>query len=200
VSTVERTYGLLVWGNAADDALRVGSHMPVAMIEALDALHAAAVEVPRLFRMWTPTDGQVVGAMWGDECALYVVRSKTGYATSVGDVGLTDSFAVTDHDGRHLDVPRADCVMWSRARNALLNFLENENLGPEIAIEGRIPSLLLMMGDVDLADAMAQRVHHQPSRRVAKTSLPRMQTSPSDVDEDEVTHPVDVDGLSRRSR
>ena len=196
MTTAERAYGLLVWGNAGEDALRVGTHMPLAMIEALDALQDAAIEVPRLFRMWTPTGGQVVGAVWGDACALYVVRSKNGYATSVGDLGLSESFAVTDHDGRNLDVPRADCVMWSRARNALLNFLEHDNLGPEIATEGRIPSLLLMMGDIELADAMEQRANHQPTRRVAKTSLPRMKSStiPMEVDEEEITNPVDVDG------
>jgi len=184
-------YALMIWGEYGDDALRISGHRT--LIEALEAIRETAADLPRLFRLWTQADEQVVAVVWGELCALYVVESDDGYATSVGDRSLKDSFEVTDHDGRRLLVPRADCVTFSRARNALINFLDHGNLGPEIAIDGRIPSLLLMMGDVDRAAALANR--EKPPKRVAGTSLTRMKspTIPMPIDTDESTQPIEAD-------
>jgi len=198
-------YGLMIWGEYGDDALRIGNHRT--LIEALDALRETAADAPKLFRLWTPADDQVVAVVWGELCALYVVQSEDGYATSTGDRSRNDSFAVTDHDGRKLLVPHADCVTFSRARNALINFMDHGNLGPEIAIDGRIPSSLLMMGDVDRAAALANR--EKPAKRVTGTSLVRMKSptlpmpmtmtvtvtgsAVEPIEQDESTKPVEAD-------
>ena len=181
---------LLIWGEYGDDALHVRStHV---LIEALDTLHRSAEQTPRMFRLWTAADDQVVAVVWGDLCALYVVESLEGYATLCGDRGQDDSFEAIDRDSRSLAVPLADCVPWDRARNALLNFVDNGNLGPEIEIEGRIPSQLLMMGDVDRKAALETR--DDPPKKVARSSLPRMMTPiPIAVDHDESTSPVEAD-------
>jgi hypothetical protein len=181
---------LLIWGEYGDDALHVRS--TTVLIEALDTLHKSADEVPRMIRLWSAADDQVVAVISGDQCALYVVESLDGYATSCGDSGQTDAFMAADHDGRALEVPIADCVPWDRARNALLNFVDNGNLGPEIQIDGRIPSQLLMMGDVDRKAALESR--DEPPKKVARSSLPRMMTPvPILVEHEEPTMPVEAD-------
>jgi len=132
----------------------------------------------------------------GDLCALYVVESLEGYATSTGDPARTDSFEVPDHDDKPMAVPYADCVPWLTARPALWWFLEHGDLGPAVKTEGRIPSLLLMMGDVDRKAALAAR--GEPPRELTRSSLPRMAVP--QVEEvfpaDEVTNPIDLLPLS----
>lgn len=188
---------LLIWGEYGDDALRVRNTS--ALIEALDALHALAKEHPRMFRLWTAADDQVVAVASGDRCALYVVESLDGYATSCGDRALTESLRVTDYDGRALSVPLADCIPWDRARNALLNFVTHGNLGPEIQIEGRIPTLLLMMGEVDRKAALEHRA--EPAKKLSRSSLPRMLTPvPDPVEVDEPTMPVEADAAMTTER
>jgi hypothetical protein len=179
---------LLIWGEYGDDALHLRSTN--VLIEALDTFHRSAAELPRMFRMWSAADDQVVAVVTGDLCALYVVESLDGYATSVGDRSNNESISVSDHDGRVFAVPLADCVPWDRARNALINFVDNGNLGPEISIEGRIPTSLLMMGDVDRKAALESR--DEPPRKLARSSLPRMMTPiPIAVEHDESTMPVE---------
>ena len=68
-------------------------------------------------------------------------------------------------------MPHHDCVSWSNARNALLGFALRGDLGPEIRLEGRIPSGLLMMGDVDRKAALAAR--GEAPRTISRSSLPR---------------------------
>jgi hypothetical protein len=179
---------LLVWGEYADDALLVRSETDLLL--ALDALHRASLERPRLMRLWSAADDQLVAALWADRCALYVVESADGYATSTGDLTLTESFEVKDHEGKTLAVPWSDCVSWEYARRAMVRFVEHSDLG-DIPVEGRIPSLLLMMGDVDRKAALAVRshVHHE----VEKTSLSQLTPIPIDIEPaDEITSPVDV--------
>lgn len=181
---------LLIWGEYGDDALHIRSTRT--LIEALDTLHKSAVETPRTFRLWTAADDQVVAVASGELCALYVVESLDGYATSVGDRARIDAITVADHDGHTFDVPLSDCVPWDRARNALINFVDNGNLGPEIPIEGRIPTALLMMGDVDRKAALETR--QEPPRKLARSSLPRMMTPvPVPIEQEEPTMPVEAD-------
>ncbi len=163
---------LLIWGEYGDDALVVRDQ--VELVDALDALHALALAEPRMLRIWSATDDQIVAMLWRGDCALYVIESLDGYATSCGDPSRTDSFEVVDYDGQTFAVPYQDCVAWPRAREALLRFVERGDLGPEIRIEGRIPTGLLMMGDVDRAAALAARA--EPPRSVARSSIPRMLT------------------------
>lgn len=180
---------LMIWGEYGDDALHVRS--TGVLIEALDTLHRLAVETPRMLRLWSAADDQVAAVLWGDLCALYVVEALDGYATSCG-LPSQDRFEVIDHDGRALEIPVADCVTWDRARNALLNFVDNGNLGPEIQIEGRIPTQLLMMADVDRKAALAARA--EPPKKLARSSLPRMLTPvPVAVEHEEPTTPVEAD-------
>jgi len=138
---------LLIWGAYNDDALLVSSvdHL----VTALDILRQYANDKPRILRMWSPSDDQLVAVVWRDECALYIIESIEGYATSTGDPRRTDSFEVKDHDGNPLIVPWADCVAWPAAYRALIRFAAKGDLGPEVAIEGRIPSQLLMHGELD---------------------------------------------------
>ena len=77
---------LLIWGEYADDALSVRSEAE--LLRALDLLHEASSERPRLLRLWSAADDQLVAALWRDRCALYVVESADGYATSTGDQTL----------------------------------------------------------------------------------------------------------------
>ena len=181
---------LLVWGEYADDALSVSNEDE--LLSALDTLNRSAQARPRMLRLWTAADDQLVAAMSGDECALYIVESAEGYATSMGNQGRTDSFEVEDHEGRMLTVPWADCVSWDYARRALVRFLEHSDLG-DIPVEGRIPTSLLMMGDYDRAAALAARV--STPRELAQSSLPRM-LAPAPVavsEHDEDTAPVEVE-------
>ena len=168
---------VMIWGEYGDDALRIHHHRE--LITALGQLRESAELHPRMLRLWSACDDQVVAIVLADLCALYIVESFDGYATSCGDSRRNDSFEVMDHDGRSLLVPYADCVAWDRARNALINFVDNGNLGPEIRVEGRIPSQLLMMGDVDRKAALAARA--EPPREITRSSLPRMLTPVPDA-------------------
>jgi hypothetical protein len=181
---------LLIWGEYPDDVLTVRTHEE--LLAAIDLLHAAARELPRMLRVWSAAEDQLVAALFGDQCALYIIESPDGYATSTGNQHRTDSFEVLDHDGNTLTVPWADCVSWDYARRALVQFVEHSNLG-DIPVEGRIPSLLLMMGDVDRRAALGARP--APPSELARTSLPRMAGSvPAPIEPaDEVTQPVEVE-------
>lgn len=181
---------LMIWGEYAEDALHVRSETE--LLGAIDTLHASSFERPRLLRLWSAADDQLVAALWGDRCALYVVESPDGYATSMGDQTLNESFEVMDHEGKSLIVPLADCVSWDYARRALVRFIEHSDLG-DIPVEGRIPSLLLMMGDIDRKAALAARA--EVPRELSRSSLPNMVAPvPSHVEEaDEVTSPVEVE-------
>ncbi|HEY5933504.1 MAG TPA: hypothetical protein VIU61_02645 [Kofleriaceae bacterium] len=182
---------LLIWGEYGDDALLVhGEHE---LFAALDTLHASATESARMMRLWSAADDQVVAVVWGDLCALYVVESVEGYATSNGDLGRTDSFEVLDHDGKPMSVPYADCVPWLIGRPALWWFLEHGDLGPAVRVEGRIPSVLLMLGDVDRKAALA--VRSEPPRELTRSSLPRMAVPVLDETFAESTNPVDIQPL-----
>lgn len=176
---------LLIWGEYGDDALVVRDRGE--LLHTLDALHQLARTAPRLLRVWTATEDQIVAMLWRGDCALYVIESLDGYATSCGDSGRTDSFEVVDHDGRPSTVPYHDCVPWSVARNALLRFIERGELGPEVRTEGRIPTGLLMMGDANRAEALAAR--SEVPRTLAVTSIPRM-LAPPPVDPGPAPHPT----------
>ena len=104
---------LLVWGEYRDDALRI-QHAGD-LIVALDALQAASATAPRMLRLWSAGDDQLVAVVRGEECAIYVVESYDGYGTSCGSRSRTDSFELADHDGRGFAVPLADCVPWALA-------------------------------------------------------------------------------------
>jgi len=187
---------LLIWGECNDDALLVRNHRT--LIEALDALHASARETPRMFRLWSASDDQIVVVVAGERCALYVVEAIDGYATSIGDRSQREIIVVSDLEGRRLDVPIADCIPWDRARNALLNFVDNGKLGPEIATEGRLPSRLLMMADVDRRSALA--IREEPPNKVRKSSLPRLVALVDDpFEEAEPTQPVAVEVVDQTS-
>src|SRR4051812_2393689 len=88
---------LLIWGEYPDDALRVRNEGE--LLGALDALHAIAADRPRMLRVWSAADDQLVAALWGDSCALYIIESPDGYATSTGDQDRNDSFEMKDHEG-----------------------------------------------------------------------------------------------------
>ncbi|HEU4733739.1 MAG TPA: Imm1 family immunity protein [Kofleriaceae bacterium] len=165
---------LLIWGAYNDDALLV--HSLDDLVIALDTLRRYATEKPRIVRMWSPSDDQLVAVLWGDDCALYVIESVEGYATSSGDPARTDSFEVLDHDGNPLIVPRADCVPWPAACRALIRFAAHGDLGPEIAVEGRIPSQLLMHGELDRRTVLAMRA--EPAHDPRRSSLPRLVAGP----------------------
>lgn len=180
---------LLIWGEYPEDALRVRSQEE--LLGALDALHAIASDRPRMLRLWSAADDQVVAALWQEHCALYIIESPEGYATSTGDQTRNDSFDMKDHEGQHLRVPWADCVSWDYARRALVHFVEHSDLG-EIPVEGRIPSLLLMMGDIDRKAALAARP--DAPTELARSSLAPREPVPVAVDPaDEVTAPVEVE-------
>ena len=182
---------LLVWGEYADDALSVS--IDHELLAALDTLHRSAHARPRMLRLWTAADDQLVAALWGDQCALYIVDSAEGYATSMGNQGRTGSFEVKDHEGQVLTVPWADCVSWDYARRALVRFVEHSDLG-DIPVEGRIPTSLLMMGDIDRTAALAARV--RTPRELSRSSLPRMiPPAPSEdtTEEEAITVEVEVE-------
>lgn len=181
---------LLVWGEYRDDALAIRSDEQFGA--AIDALHAAAFDAPRMLRLWTACDDQCVAVIKGDACALYVVESLEGYGTSTGDLARTDAFQLTDHEGKPMTVPWADCIAWPQARRALVHFLRQGDLG-EVAIDGRIPSLLLMMGDIDRRAAIAMR--GDPPVELKSSSLTRMSTPiPAEIiTVDETTIPVEVE-------
>lgn len=174
---------LLIWGEYGDDALIARDRAE--LLHALDSLHVLAEDSPRMLRMWSSYDDQVVAMISGDDCALYVVESIDGYATSCGDRTGGDAFEFVDPDGRPFSVPHHDCVPWSIGRNALLGFALRGDLGPELRLEGRIPSGLLMMGDVDRKAALAAR--GEAPRTISRSSLPRMLTPiPEDLSEETI--------------
>jgi len=181
---------LLIWGAYNDDAMTVRSLDD--LVAALDTLHVHALDEPCILRVWSPRDDQLVAAMWRDHCALYVIESPDGYATSTGDPARTDAFEVLDHDGNPLVVPWADCVAWPVACRALIRFAAHGDLGPEIALEGRIPSQLLMHGELDRQAVLAMRA--EPARDPSCSSLPRMTPLPVPVavpEAAEATAPVE---------
>jgi hypothetical protein len=181
---------LLIWGAYNDDALTVGSLDD--LVTALDTLRDYAVDKPRILRMWSSRDDQLVAAVWGDACALYVIESLDGYATSTGDARRTDSFEVLDHDGNPLIVPWADCVAWPAACRALIRFAAHGDLGPEITIEGRIPSQLLMHGEHDRQSVLAMRA--EPARDPRRSSLPRLTPVPMST-----AVPIAIDQATERT-
>jgi len=164
---------LLIWGEYGDDALVPRDRAE--LLAALDTLQALAGAAPRMLRLWSATDDQIVAMLWRDHCALYVVESPDGYATSCGDARRTDAFELFDYDGQPYMVPYHDCVTWPAARDALLRFVERGDLGPRVRSEGRIPTGLLMMGELDRAAVLAARA--EPPRTVDRTSLLRMLVS-----------------------
>jgi len=157
---------LLVWGPLKADCLQVRGRLELET--ALDLLHDTSIERPRFLRLWSAAEDQLVAALWDDDNALYVVESHEGYATSMGDTTRLESFVVQDPDGHPLTVPLADCVSWDYARRALLRFVDQGDLG-DVPTEGRIPSLLLMMGEVDRTAAIAAR--GEVPTELARTSL-----------------------------
>ena len=173
---------LLVWGEYLEDSLSVKSEE--SFLAALDSLQGASHDAPRIVRIWSATDDQCVAVIRGDACALYVVESLDGYGTSRGDLARTDSFEVMDHDGA-MTIPWADCIPWARAREGLACFVRRGDVG-DIELEGRIPSMLLMMGEIDRKAALA-------SRGPAPTELKRssLRSIPTAV-VDEHTEPVDM--------
>jgi hypothetical protein len=182
---------LLVWGEYVDDALAVSSEEQ--FLAALDGLQTASFDAPRMLRVWSATDDQCVAVIKGDASALYVVESLDGYGTSTGDRTRTESFGVVDHDGKALLVPWADCIPWAIARRGLAHFIQHGDLGQEISIDGRIPSVLLMMGDIDRKAALASR-GKAPSE-LRGSSLPRLSAPiPAEIIAiDERTTPVEVE-------
>jgi hypothetical protein len=158
---------LLIWGGYDDDALSVRSLDD--LVTALELLRLAALDEPRVLRAWSPSDDQLVAAIWRDHCAIYVLESADGYATSSGDPRRNDEFEVLDHDGNPLVVRWADCVAWSSACRALSRFAAHGDLGPEIAVERRIPSQLLMHGELDRQAVLAMRA--EPARDPRGSSL-----------------------------
>jgi hypothetical protein len=165
---------LLIWGAYNDDALVVRSLDD--LVTALDILQHYAADKPRILRLWSPSDDQLVAVMWREVCALYVIESIEGYATSAGDRQRTDSFEVFDHDGHPLIVPWADCVAWPAACRALIRFATHGDLGTEIRVEGRIPSQLLMHGELDRRAVLAVRA--EPATDPRRSSLPRLIAAP----------------------
>lgn len=161
---------LLIWGAYNDDALLVARLDD--LVAALETLRRYALDKPRVLRVWSPSDDQLVAAIWRDECALYVLESIDGYATSTGDPSRGDAFEVLDHDGKPIVVPGADCIPWPAACRALLRFAAHGELGPEIAVEGRIPGALLVHGELDRAAVLAMRA--EPAHDPQRSSLPRL--------------------------
>ena len=125
---------------------------------------------PFLIRLWSTSDDQLVAVLNGLECAVYVVRSRAGYGTSVGDPTRQQSFELVDHDVGTFVTPWSDCVPWRVARPALLHFVEHGELGDGVILEGRIPSQLLMIGDFDRAAELETR--KAPPVEPALSSLP----------------------------
>jgi len=159
---------LLVWGEYDGDALRVRDDRDLAV--ALDAIHAISmIAEPVVLRVWSPADDQVVAVVNGDACALYVVESPHGYGTSVGDPARTETFEVVDRHAGRLTIAWRDCVSWSVARAALIEFAYGGRLGANVSVEGAIPSQLLSLAEIDRDAELASR---SPATDPALTSLP----------------------------
>jgi hypothetical protein len=168
---------LLIWGAYNDDALTVPNLDD--LVAALESLRVVALDEPRVVRVWSPRDDQLVAVIWRDHAALYVIESADGYATSTGDPARSDAFELLDHDGNPLVVPWSDCVPWPVASRALFRFAAHGDLGPEIATEGRIASHLLMHGELDRQAVLAMRA--EPARELSRSSLPRLTAQPVPV-------------------
>ncbi len=178
---------LIIWGAYNDDALTIQGLDELNV--ALETLQLYALDKPRVVRMWSASDDQLVAVISGEICALYVLESIDGYATSTGDSERTDSFEVADHDGAVWTVPWADCVAWSIASRALARFAAHGELGPELRTEGRIPSHLLMHGELDRAAVLANRA--APASDPRKSSLPRLVPAvPTMLESAEMTMPT----------
>jgi len=194
-SRIPQGYPLLIWGEYGDDALcpRDGEQVMLA----LDSLHNSAGEQPRMLRMWTSCDDQLIAVVWGDLCAIYVIESPEGYATSRTDHVGSGVFEVNDHDGKPMTIPFADCVSWEIAKRGLVNFIATGELGMDIKVDGVIPTVLLVLGEVDRKIVLSQR--QEPPRVLERSSLagarmPQPQTAvPEPVQEREHTQPVTVD-------
>jgi len=182
---------LLVWGEYVDDALAIRDEEQ--FLAAVDGLQQSSYDAPRVLRVWSATDDQCVAVIKGEACALYVVESLDGYGTSTGDRTRTESFEVVDHDHKPFLVPWADCIPWGVARQGLAHFIQHGDLGQSVVIDGRIPSLLLMMGDVDRKAALSMR-GAAPSE-LKRSSLPRLSTPiPAEIIAvDERTMPVEIE-------
>ncbi len=179
---------LLVWGEYVDDALAVRSEEQ--LLAAIDGLRAASYDIPCMLRMWSAMDDQCVAVIKGDVCALYVVESLEGYGTSTGDRSRTDSFEATDHEGKPMVVPWADCIAWPIARGAIAQFVRTGELG-ELDLDGRVPSSLLMYGDIDRKAALASR--GDAPRELRGSSLIRMNVPAEVIEADERTMPTEVE-------
>lgn len=159
---------LIVWGEYDDDALRVRAMTDLGI--ALDGIHAIGAVEACVLRLWSTADDQIVAVVNGLDCALYVVRSAHGYGTSMGDDTRSGAFELIDHDLGAITVAWAHCLPWQVARAALLRFIEHGDVG-DVALDGSIPSQLLMVGDFDRAAELATR--HVPPTDPALSSLPR---------------------------
>jgi hypothetical protein len=177
---------LLIWGAYNDDALVVRSLDD--LVTALDILQRYAADKPRILRVWSPSDDQLVAVICGELCALYVIESIEGYATSTGDRRRTDSFEAFDHDDNPLIVPWADCVAWPAACRALIRFATHGDLGTEVRVEGRIPSQLLMHGELDRQAVLAVRA--EPASDPRRSSLPRLTAASTRAGAEPVTEPA----------
>lgn len=158
---------LLVWGEYDEDALRLRTRGDLAL--ALDALQAISAHGPLAIRLWTALDDQVVCVIDGTEAALYVVQSRAGYGTSVGDPTRNEAMELADHDMGAITVSRADFVPWQIAKDALLHFSEHGALGDGVVTGGSLPSQFLMLGDFDRAAELESR--RQPPVEILKSSL-----------------------------
>lgn len=160
---------LVVWGEYRDDALRV----PAAELgEVLELLHRGAATTPRMLRLWSRSDDQLVAIVHGDDVVLYVVESVGDYGTSVGDPQRAGGFAATDHEGQPIEVAWSECLAWDIARDALVHFAEYGELGDGFTLSGTLPTGLLMMGDFDRAAVVAAR--GEPPMAIAESSLTRL--------------------------
>jgi len=194
---IPKGYPLLIWGEYGDDALcpRDGEQV----VLALDSLHASAKEEPRMLRMWTSCDDQLIAVVWGDFCAIYVIESPEGYATTRTDHSMTGAIEINDHDGKPMSIPYSDCVPWEIAKRGLINFVESGDLGSGIKVDGVIPTVLLVLGEVDRQTVLAQR--QEPPRVLERSSLanarmphaPPRESVPEEIAEREHTQPVEVE-------
>jgi immunity protein Imm1 of predicted polymorphic toxin system len=163
----QRGEPLLVWGEYDDDALRIRTLGDLEL--ALDMLQAIGSDNPCLIRLWSDADDQVVCVLNHFECTLYVVASKHGYGTSVGDPTRRETFELVDHDVGGFSVPWNTCLPWRVVRAALLQFVLTGELGDGVILDGTIPSQLLVLGDFDRAAELATR--RPPPVDPAKSSL-----------------------------
>ena len=77
---------LLIWGAYNDDALLV--HSLDDLVTALDTLWVYAIDKPRIFRVWSSRDDQLVAAVWRDMCALYIIESLDAFGHLPDEIQL----------------------------------------------------------------------------------------------------------------